>query len=243
MEEKKKLLFIYYKLFKPGGINRVLVNLVNELIEDYEITILVLMAKHKPFYNLDPRIKLVFIDSFKHWAFAKVNVSIDKYLKWLPKRNNIKNYFYDFGASQTLDNWLKKNHSQFDLIVSCMYKLSAQLAFNKKYASKTIAWEHTDHMMGGIVFNTLKKKYFHNLKKIVAVNTPANAYYSQRNSNTYLIPNIIGEPFESNEVKVSKENWISYVGRLDKDKNVAELIEIFVKTDSADWKFQIIGNG
>lgn len=56
--EKKKLLFVYYKLFKPGGINRVLTNLVNELAEEYDVTILLLMAEHKPFYPLDERIKL-----------------------------------------------------------------------------------------------------------------------------------------------------------------------------------------
>jgi GalNAc-alpha-(1->4)-GalNAc-alpha-(1->3)-diNAcBac-PP-undecaprenol alpha-1,4-N-acetyl-D-galactosaminyltransferase len=241
--EKKKLLFVYYKLFKPGGINRVLVNLVNELTKEYNITVLVLMAKHDSFYSLDSRIKVVFIDSFAHWAFAKVNVSIDKYMRWLPKRVQIKNYFYDFGAYRTLGKWLKKNHSEYEIIVSCMYKLSAQLASNPTYASKTIAWEHTDHTMGGFVFNNLKKKYFKNLKGIVAINNSAVQYYINLNSKTYLIPNIIGEPFESLSIANSKENFITYVGRLDKDKNVGELIELFSQVNAKDWIFQIIGNG
>lgn len=241
--EKKKLLFIYYKLFKPGGITRVLVNLVNELADSYDITILVLMAKHDSFYPLDSRIKVIYIDSFEHWAFAKVNVSIDKYMRWLPKRTQIKNYFYDFGAYRTLEKWLNNNHKEYDVIVSCMYKLSAQLAANSTYASKTIAWEHTDHTMGGIVFNNLKNKYFKNLKGIVGINQEALKFYATLNSKSYLIPNIIGEPFESLPIANSKENIITYVGRLDKDKNVWELIEIFSKIDSKDWKFQIIGNG
>lgn len=241
--EKKKLLFIYYKLFKPGGINRVLVNLVNELVEDYDVSILTLMAPHESFYKIDPRVKIIYIDSFSHWAFAKINVSIDKYFRWLPKRVQIKNYFYDFGAYRTLGKWLKINHSDYDLMISCMYKLSCQLASNPTYASKSIAWEHTDHTMGGKLFNNLKKKYFKNLKAIVGINHAAVNYYSGLNPTTYLIPNIIGEPFESLETSPSKENIISYVGRLDSDKNVAELLEILAETDWQDWKFQIIGNG
>lgn len=97
--------------------------------------------------------------------------------------------------------------------------------------------------MGGIVFNNLKNKYFKNLKGIVGINQEALKYYSSLNSNSYLIPNIIGEPFESLPMVDDKQNIISYVGRLDKDKNVRELIEIFSKIQSKDWKFHIIGNG
>lgn len=109
---KKKLLFVYYKLWKPGGITRVLVNLVNELVAEYDVTILILVADTRSFYELDGRVKIISVDSYQHWAFTKGCVGIDKYLKWLPKRRNIKYYLYDFGAYRALKKWLNMLHGK-----------------------------------------------------------------------------------------------------------------------------------
>lgn len=79
--EKKKLLFVYYKMNRAGGINRVLTDLVNAVSVDYDITILLLMSAHKPFYELRPEVKLEFVDAFHHWAFRKVCVWLDRYMR------------------------------------------------------------------------------------------------------------------------------------------------------------------
>lgn len=242
--EKKKLLFIYYKLFKPGGINRVLTNLVNELAEEYDITILLLMAEHKPFYPLDERIKLEFIDTFNHWGFRVINQNLRKYLPNLPKRQNIQNYIYDYGVKAMLDDWYSINHHRFDAIVTCMYKLSIQASSNSKINQKTIAWEHTDHNVVGVLYKNFRNRNYKNLKSIISINSKSFEFYQKLNSNSLFIPNIIGQPFESQVFNYDKENLISYVGRLDQDKNVFELLEIFKISElTADWKLQIIGDG
>ncbi len=242
--EKKKLLFVYYKLFKPGGINRVLTNLANELVNEYDVTILLLMKEHDSFYTLDERIHLEFIDSFSHWGFRKINVNLDRYAKKLPKRRNIQNYVYDFGVKQLLNKWLEQNHAQFDTVITCMYKLSAQASLNSKINQKTIAWEHTDHNLGGVFYNKIRRQNYRKLKSIVAINSHSYKYYKELNPNANWIPNIIGEPFESLGYQSEKQNIISYVGRLDRDENVMELLEILKETDlPSDWKVQIIGDG
>lgn len=241
--ERKKIVFVYYKLFRPRGIARVLTNLVNELAEEYEVTILLLMAEHGPFYKLDKRVKLEFVDSFSHLGFQKINKNLDKFVKKLPKRRNLQNYVYDYGVKQLFDNWLSENHVKFDTIITCMYKLSVQMTKNKKVASKTIAWEHTDHHLGGVLFNHLRRKNYKNLKSVVSINSYSGKFYKFLNSNSVLIPNIIGEPFESLNYSGKRENLISYVGRLDKDKNIIELLEIFKNAElGSDWKLQIIGD-
>lgn len=242
--KRKKILFVYYKLFKPGGIARVLSNLANELVSENDVSILLLMDEHTPFYELDERVNLYFTDSFAHWAFRKVNVNLDKYFKWLPYRKNLKNYSYDFGAWQTLSDWIKIHSGEFDLIIGCQYKVSIQLAKNSRCNYKTIAWEHTDHQVGGMFFSTLRRKNYYRLKGIITVNSSALKYYKQLNPNTRWIPNIIGSPFEEQTFHPEKEKLISYVGRLDKDKNVSELLEIFLEADlEKSWKLQIIGDG
>lgn len=141
-----------------------------------------------------------------------------------------------------LKQWINAKYKRFDTIVSCFYKLSSFLALNKKVASKTIAWEHVDHRTSGIIFGNLRKNY-KNLKHIVAINKPSYNYFSTLNKTDF-IPNIIGEPFESNEFTDDKDNIISFVGRLDREKNVEELINIFAEAEiPSDWKLQIIGDG
>ena len=245
MENSKKILLLYYKLFKPGGVAKVLTNLANALSEQgYTVEILLLMNEREHFYPLNPNIKVHNIDTFSHWAWKICEFNV-KHLRFIPKITNINAYIYHIGVFLMLRNWMRKNHQNYDTIISAWYKLSSFLSLNKKANRKTIAWEHVTYQTGGILFNNILRRYYKNLKGIVCINSPAIEYYKQFN-RTYFIPNIIGEPFE-NQQEISfekKEKLISFVGRLDKEKNVIALLEIFKKANvSKDWKLQIIGDG
>ena len=245
MQKKKRILLVYYKLFKPGGVAKVLTNLANSLSEDgYTVDILLMMEEREHFYPLNSNIKVHNIDTFSHWAWKICEFNI-KYLKFIPKIRNINAYIYHIGVFLMLRNWMRKNHQNYDIIISAWYKLSSFLALNKKASKKTIAWEHVTYETGGFLFKDTLRRYYKNLKGIVCINSPAIEHYKQYNK-TYFIPNIIGEPFENQE-KINfkdKENFISFVGRLDREKNVIALLEIFKKANvSNDWKLQIIGDG
>ena len=245
MQKKKRILLVYYKLFKPGGLPRVFTNLANELVENgYDVDILLMMSEQTDFYPVHPKIKRHNIDTFSHWAWKICEFNI-KHLKFIPKIRNINAYIYHIGVFLMLRNWMRKNHQNYDIIISAWYKLSSFLALNKKASKKTIAWEHVTYETGGLLFKDTLRRYYKNLKGIVCINSPAIEHYKQYNK-TYFIPNIIGEPFENQE-KIyfkDKENFISFVGRLDREKNVIALLEIFKKANvSKDWKLQIIGDG
>ena len=166
-----KILFVYYKLFKAGGVARVLVSLANELVSDKnEITILILTKDTSSFYDLDKRVKIISIDTFSHWGFTKINVNLNKYFSKLPYKNNIKNYVYDFGQWEMLSKWINSNYQDYDIVISCWYKLSAQLALNKNVAHKTIAWEHISYDVGGVLWNNAFRRYYKNLKSIISIN-------------------------------------------------------------------------
>ncbi len=242
----KKILFIYYQNLKPGGVARVMINLANELCENgYDISILFLMEGEHTFYKINPKIKIHTVNSFGYWGFNKVNPLLDKYFKKFRYRYNLKKYVYDFGQWDMMSQWLKKNHSQFDVIISCWYKLSAQISVNKTIASKTLAWEHSNFEVGGKIWGNLLRPKYKNLKGIICINKASVDYYKTLNPNTFLIPNLIGEPFESIE-KIdfsSKKNHLIYVGRLDEDKNVSNIIDAISNIDLKDFIFKIIGEG
>ena len=245
MENSKKILLVYYKLFKPGGVAKVLTNLANSLSEEgYTVEILLLMSKRDHFYPLNSNIKVHNIDTFSHWAW-KICEFNNRHLRFIPKRNNINAYIHHIGVFLMLRNWMRKNHQNYDIIISAWYKLSSFLALNKKASKKTIAWEHVTYETGGLLFKDTLRRYYKNLKGIVCINSPAIEHYKQYNK-TYFIPNIIGEPFENQEEInfENKENLISFVGRLDREKNVIALLEIFKESKiHTDWKLQIIGDG
>ncbi|MFN4074969.1 MAG: glycosyltransferase [Cloacibacterium sp.] len=245
MENSKKILLVYYKLFKPGGVAKVLTNLANALSEQgYTVEILLLINEREHFYPLNPNIKVHNIDTFSHWAWKICEFNV-KYLRFVPKIRNINSYIYHIGVFLMLRNWMRKNHQHYDTVISAWYKLSSFLALNKKVSHKIIAWEHVSYETGGILFKDTLRRYYKNLKGIVCINSPAIEHYKQYNK-TYYIPNIIGEPFENQE-KINfkdKENLISFVGRLDREKNVITLLEIFKEANiPSDWKLQIIGDG
>ena len=243
--KKKKILLIYYVLFNPGGVARVMTNLANELVEQgHEVEILLLTSKTEAFYSLNKNIKIHTADMFSHWAWGICEFNV-KYLKFIPKIQNINSYISHIGVYLLLKNWLLKNHQNYDTIISCWYKISSFLGTFKNIAAKTIAWEHTDYNVGGWLYDKKLRKFYKNLKGIVCINTPSVQYYKYF-SKTFFIPNIIGEPFESKNFipSESKENVISFVGRLDKGKNVGELLEIFEQSNlPKDWILQIIGDG
>ena len=244
--EPQKILFVYYKLFKAGGVARVLVSLANELVaKGNEVSIVIMISNTSSFFELDKRVNIIVIDTFSHWGFQKINVNLNKYLPKLPYKNNIKNYVYDFGQWEMLHKWMNKNHQDYDVIVSSWYKLSAQLALNKKVRHKTIAWEHANFEVGGKLWFDILRKYYKNLKAVVCINSNSLQHYKSINKNSYLIPNLIGEPFESFDQNLiaQKENTLIYVGRLDQDKNVGEILDIINQVDLNDFQLKIIGDG
>ena len=244
--EPQKILFVYYKLLKAGGVARVLVSLANELVaKGNEVSIVIMISDTSSFFELDKRVNIIVIDTFSHWGFQKINVNLNKYLPKLPYKNNIKNYVYDFGQWEMLHKWMNKNHQDYDVIVSSWYKLSAQLALNKKVRHKTIAWEHANFEVGGKLWFDILRKYYKNLKSVVCINSNSLQHYKSINKNSYLIPNLIGEPFESFDQNLiaQKENTLIYVGRLDQDKNVGEILDIINQVDLNDFQLKIIGDG
>ena len=245
MQKKKRILLVYYKLFKPGGLPRVFTNLANELVENgYDVDILLMMREQADFYPVHPKIKRHNIDTFSHWAWKICEFNI-KYLKFIPKIRNINAYIYNIGVFLMLRNWMRKNHQNYDKIISSFYKLTSFLSLNKLVNYKTICWENVDYNIGGFLYKGLLRKYYRNINCIVCTNRQAVTYYEQFNK-TYLITNMIGSPFEDHqEISIpQKENKITYVGRLDKEKNVIELLEIIKNTSISDqWLLQIIGDG
>lgn len=245
VNKKKKILFIYYKLFKPSGVGKIIVNLANQLVSNgYDVDFLILSADLPHIYDIDKRINIHYIDSYAHWICKTEKIFI-KYLNFIPKAENFYAYLFHIGVFLILKKWLNTNHHRYDSIISCWYKLSKLISFLPKVRSKTYAWEHTSYTVGGFFYNNILGNRYKYLKGIICINTPSIKYYQKYNI-THFISNIIGEPFENKPFISSdkKENLISMICRLDYEKNVSEFLDIIKETNiPKNWQVHIIGDG
>ncbi|CVK16362.1 Glycosyltransferase involved in cell wall bisynthesis [Apibacter mensalis] len=242
----KKLLFITYSLGKSGGVQTVLTNLMNELCTQFDITVLCLDGNEEFIYDLNSKIKTVVLNSFGNTKSYRSMVFINQYFSWLPKKQNIKNYIYQYGVYCLLKKWLKKNHQNYDTLISCRYTLSSMLSTMKGINKKTWTWEHINYKMGGFFWYTIMRPYYKYLKGIIYINKESEEHYKKINPNSFLIYNIIGDPFESMPFISceDKENTILFVGRLHPEKNIREIVEIYSNLKNKEsWKLKIIGDG
>ncbi len=144
-----------------------------------------------------------------------------------------------------MNKWLKENHKNYDVIISCWYKLSCTLALNKNVNHKTIAWEHISHEVGGVFYNRLKLNY-RNFDKVIVLNQDDFNYYKPINPRSIVIGNMMDKNIENQYFipKENKDNLITMIARLDHEKNVLEFLEIIKESIlPADWKVKIIGDG
>lgn len=242
----KKILFIYYQNIKANGISKVLANLTSELADSgYNVEILFLMAPHKDFYDINPKVKKHYIDSFAHPSAKQGKYILEKF-KFVPKVYNIYSYFYDLGSYKVLKQWLQENHQNYETIVSCWYKLSSMLSLDKEVGQKTIAWEHMSYKSGGLFWNTGLRRYYKNLRTIVSTNIPGEKHYKEINKNSLTIYNLMDNEIDNQRYiePGQKKNIISVVARLDPEKNISEFIDIISQVNlPEDWKVVIIGSG
>ena len=241
---KKKILFVYYQNIKQGGISKSISHLTKNLVDEgYDVTILFLVREHTDFFPIDIRVNKIYIDSFKTSHFKRAH-NLNKKSFFKGKLRKFVNYSYDYGSYQVLKQWINENHHQFDEIITCWYKLSTYLTYTEA-APKTIAWEHIDHRVGGLVFLNLLRKRYSRLKGIIALTEESKIFYEKIHGNVFKISNIVGDQYENFEFNLAKkDNTILLASRLDPEKNVKEFINIIQEVDlPKDWKVMIAGTG
>ncbi len=244
--QKKKILFIYYKLFKAGGVAKVMSNLANELVKQgYEVEILLMTSNVETFYSLDENIKIHTVDMFSHWAWGICEFNM-KHFRFIPKIQNINSYISHIGVYLLLKNWLQKNHQNYDTIISCWYKLSKIISFFNKIRNKTIAWEHISHTSHGAFRGKLLKNQYKYVNAVVYTNKAGEIFNKSINSKTITIYNMMDDYCENKEFipTENKDNIISIIARLDPEKNISEFLDIIKETKIPDnWSVKIMGDG
>lgn len=238
-----KLLFAITSL-NQGGAERVLVDLVNELSNYHDITILTLYAKNDFEKELNKKVKLksIYNTSYKELSFiTKKTISLKLYLKSL--RNKLyKKYIND----------------EYDVNIAFLEGPMTWLLSCGK--TKKIAWVHNDIEEVFKEFSSKNKKQqlnhesYKKYDELVFVSNSNlnkfNNYFKDIKANKRVITNYIDikrieELSKKDKVKFDTDNNFVQISRLVPQKNVSRLIDVHKKLieDGYNHNIYIIGDG
>ncbi len=235
----KRIVFFSRNL-KIGGMEKAMVYLLNELVNKYDIT-LVLERKEGPLLNqLDNRIKIeeYKLSSSKNILIRKISNGIKRFLYILKNKNK-----YDFSCSYATYSIICAKLAQISSQNSTLYVHNDYCAFFKNDIEKIKDF-----------FNSL---HYNNFKTLIFVSNEAKNGLEQclKPTNNFITINNLAKPDEiialSNEKlkeKVFDDENINliFVGRLDNDaKNFDLMLESFhlAFKKKNNLKLFLVGNG
>ena len=249
---KKRICFVYDNISGLGGIQRVLINLTNSLIEEYDIDIITTNDKFKaPVDYGSIKSKVIAIKESKAYTICimpfrilgkifKKNFTISNIL------SQIKNLYKDRRVKEII------NANRYDAIVAlapnCIMLLDR---IRDKINCKNIiaCWhssiesyiENYEKKYGKAFTKTLK-----DIEKTVVLSSDDKEKIKQRyNVDAIVIPNPAPQIEKRKDVK--KKQVILLVGRYDEEKNYELAIKAFYKiqqnNELKNWSMKIVGDG
>ena len=217
----KKIAFVCESL-SYGGMERVINVLSSNLIENYNIDIIVTTDTKPSSYNNDNRIKSIYLNSnkSKFKLFNKVNkiFSLKKYIE----------------------------NSDYDLFICFGFKVCMSMLLNKKYKNKIVISERTDPDSYCSKFIKKIRNILYKRAKMMICQTEyvKNYYENVGLKNCVVIPNPIKDNLPKRFENERRHVVVNFC-RLNPQKNLKLLIdsfEIFHKSFN-DYRLIIYGEG
>jgi GalNAc-alpha-(1->4)-GalNAc-alpha-(1->3)-diNAcBac-PP-undecaprenol alpha-1,4-N-acetyl-D-galactosaminyltransferase len=217
-----KLLFVIHGL-RSGGAEKVLTLLANQLLNlGFEIHILI-FNNEKPFYKLEPDIKLKIIHHKKNGntLFHKIKFFFERILK-------LRNAFKEINPDIIIS---------FITIMNIYSIIAAKLSRNKIIVSEHTNYKRNEKDWLGF----FRKKIYPFANQVVVLTNYDKKKYSTFLNNVQKIQN----PLVLTQIhkNVKREQLILGMGSLVKLKGFDNLINAFSKIDKKDWKLIIVGEG
>lgn len=221
-----KLCFIAADITFKGGIEKVTCNLANELIKEYEVTIISYFKSNDNInFYLDKEVKVKYITTEKYDGSPGSIKRLFKFMKIFFRVN-----FY-----------LKKQKS--DYIIAQGMPVALMLFPLNFMKNKVIACEHVHYDYYNEIIKWIRNKLYKYYYKVVVLTSKDKEKFEKNLDNVEYIPNYISKISEKKSLLNNKV--IISVGRLEEQKGYDILIEICSKLlpDYPEWKLKIFGEG
>jgi GalNAc-alpha-(1->4)-GalNAc-alpha-(1->3)-diNAcBac-PP-undecaprenol alpha-1,4-N-acetyl-D-galactosaminyltransferase len=225
--KRKKIAFILPSL-KAGGAERVVSTLSNQLINTFDVVIVVLY-NCTPFYPLDKRVEI---------QFCK------EYSSTLSFLDSIRNHF---DLMKRCKIYVKNANA--DIIIGFTTTVNIySVLISKRINLPSIISEriHPDYNIVNPFWNIIRKRIYPKSNALVVQTQEIMNYFLSFTDEKKVV--IINNPLAEELVaqknsEALKVNHIICIGRLDSQKNQELLIRAFSNIKRKDWKLLLIGEG
>ena len=228
----KKIIFYYHSMHPSGGVERVISNLINNLSDEYEITLLV-KDDGISFYKINSSVKIISLE-----CPLKLNMN-----------NRFKRIINTF--KNLIISLFKLHHFLSNTNYDYIYTASPLGSFEVYYALKSgrdkiIVSEHASKDAYNSIYSYFKKIIYPKVKTIVVPTTLDTERYISENCRAIYIPHL--STFDVKQLtEIKKENIVLNVGRLTSDKQQNILVDIWHKLINEykikNWNLYIVGAG
>lgn len=223
------IIFFTVDITTVGGIERVTLNLANELVaEGWNVRIVSsFKTNDSPVFPFDSKIQFDFLSEKKYigtpGSFNRLRIII----------KNVRLVKHYFRAVQNSIIIAQSFPMAFLLSWSNVFK------YNIVFAAEHVCYSYYTKLIRAIRILIYKK--FH---RVIVLTDSDKAYFDSHKLKCAKIPN--GVQLNNNSIKLKKKrNIVSAVGRLTRQKNFSVLISVFSKIHRSypDWILNIWGDG
>lgn len=214
----RKIFFYTDDITFTGGVERVIINLANEFINKYEVTIISNSMKKDVQYTYDKKIKFFNLDLKNNSKFLRKMEIILKLNKFLKNED---------GVILGMGTWN-----------------AVPLVFIKNKKLIKVASEHLAYNKIPLQTRILRKIFYKYLDGINILTEFDKKKYEKLNKNIFVIPNFINYTEEKKENKLTNKKVIA-IGRLEYQKGFDILLKIWdaIEKEIDDWELKIYGDG
>lgn len=228
----KKILIYIDSVAPSAGIERVVSNMANYLIDYFDITILTKDGEES-FYFINDKVKFISLD-------------IPLNIKYNDRIRRGLNFFKSICLCHLkLKNIMKKEKPEYIYTTNLINSFEIKL-LGKNYMRKLTISEHGSSFAYNKFYKILKKYIYPKAFKIIVPTKTDTKIYSELKYPAEYIPHFstFNEIIEKEKIE---SKIVLNVGRLTSDKQQLKLLEIWKNTlkkiDDFEWKLQIIGKG
>jgi glycosyltransferase involved in cell wall biosynthesis len=243
-----KLLYFTPSLYNPGGMERVLTEKVNYLVDKlgYDITIVTTEQLGRPcFFLLSDKVKLINldIDFIKHYNLNYLIKTIAHYKKLRLYKKNVQDILKNINPDICISlcgkeiDFLSRLKNGIPKIAEIHFAMNIRKQFLMARKSG-VFWE----IVGNIRTAQLKKS-IKKLDRLVVLTSQDKKQWPKSFNNITHIPN--PNPLKGDQISAVQNKRVITVGKLDAQKGYDLLIEVWsiVAEKHPDWILDIYGQG
>lgn len=224
-----KTILIYRETMRvPGGVERVITNLVKQWVKEYKVVILV-KDSNTPFYSLPDTVDIRYLDcDFKLDMQNRMQRIVTIATSILYSRKGLKRVINEISPDY----------------IYCTTPLSSLELFllGKKIRIKTVVSEHASYFAFNLPYRIIKRIVYPKMYCISVPNKMDTDLYRQCGYNSVYVPHTIS--FVASNCNRLDTKIAINVGRLTSDKQQSKLIDIWKSIDDhKGWKLWIVGDG